>query len=115
MVTYRNGATSITNMHKHTYGYNSDGSLNNESIGDATLTYRYDSFKRLSSLDVSYGNFSGSFEYTYRENNTYTSAQVSGYTSTVNGNSTTYAYTYDDSGNKADLINVWNILFEFFK
>ena len=88
------------------YTYDNDGkiiSLQIQTAGIANRTVRnaYDSYNRLTRktntpIGSGYGN---TVEYTYKETQANTSGEVSSYTSTVNGSTLTYTYTYDDNGN----------------
>ncbi|MBQ8372404.1 MAG: hypothetical protein IJX38_05680 [Clostridia bacterium] len=104
------GSTAIVKP-SVSYLYNDDSTLKRENhqdyITDGRIDYVYDDFGRLSSTTQSmwvYDNTSqkltidSSFTYrTYGEG--LTDGLVSGYTSTVNGTATTYAYEYDTNGN----------------
>ena len=85
------------------YTYADGGNVISSTNGGATTEYEYDGFGRLTSFTRNATAFSNTVNYTYSSryisNGNNTSAEVSGYTSTVHGNSTTYAYTYDGNGN----------------
>ena len=98
-----------------TYYYNDylpDGRLNSfrlEADGDtnaktanATVSFTYDKYNRLTNKSYIYTassqSFTGSTSYTYTETTAATSSQIATYKSTINGSTVTSTYTYDNNG-----------------
>ncbi len=106
-VGYKQGSNTLVGYLDYTYEYNSLDELTSVKLvledyeSEINRAYDYDELHRLSSITTSYGTaFSHLVEYGYRNrNSTYTTTQISNYTSTVNGTSTEYTYTYDSYGN----------------
>ena len=104
-VGYKQGSNTLVGYLDYTFTYNSLDELKSVKLSlenaDINQAYDYDELHRLSSITTSYGttfNHTAGYEYRNRST-TYTTGQVSKYTSTVNGTSTEYTYTYDQYGN----------------
>ena len=96
------------------YGYNDDDALTELEIclgntfNKINLGYTYDNLYRLSGRTYKYNtSYTNTVGYVYKDRgSTYTTSQVSQYSTKVNNNSaTTYTYTYDTNGNIAKIVD----------
>ena len=104
IIDYLVSTTSYNATISTIYGYNTDGSLKNESTtyGSNNVIvseYYYDAFNRLVQSYSHSGDFTHRTNYTYYSENNNTSGLVNAYSSTVNGVTTGYTYAYDSKGN----------------
>ena len=95
------------------YLYNKNGTLNEERIfhltGEGIITiYSYDNFNRVTNAYRFTDDFVYETDYEYLSNGNNTSSLIGSYTSTVNGTSKNYTYTYDSKGNITSIIQGGN-------
>ena len=88
----------------YSYTYSTDEKLTGLSINygsgaDATVSYVYDSFDRITNVNSTLGSINKGEEYTFTSSGSNTSSQIATYKSTFGSTSTTYTYTYDGNGN----------------
>ena len=100
--TYNN--VRYNNTITYSYSYSTDEKLTGLSINygsgaDATVSYVYDSFDRITNINSTLGSISKGEEYTFTSSGSNTSSQIATYKSTFGSTSTTYTYTYDGNGN----------------
>ena len=92
------------------YEYNNDDTLKYEktslpSGGLIRTDYEYDDFLRVTGMSRTSGSFSQNISYTYYSQNNNTTGLISGYTSTVNGNQSSFIYAYDSKGNITKIVD----------
>ena len=112
---YTAGTTKTYSYLGYGYTYNDDDALTDLSINLAnpgeekvTLKYTYDNLYRLSGKTYSYqSGYTNTVGYVYKDRGTsYTTGQVSQYSTKVNSNTTTtYTYTYDINGNITQIVD----------
>ena len=110
IIDYLVSTTSYNATISTIYGYNTDGSLKNESTtyGSNNVIvseYYYDAFNRLVQSYSHSGNFTHRTNYSYYSENNNTSGLVNAYRSTVNGVTTGYTYAYDSKGNITRIVD----------
>ena len=112
---YTAGTTKTYSYLGYGYTYNDDDALTDLSINLAnpgeekvTLKYTYDNLYRLSGKTYSYqSGYTNTVGYVYKDRGTsYTTGQVSQYSTKINNNTaTTYTYTYDINGNITQIVD----------
>ena len=101
----------------YSYTYNTDGSLRlarieDNASGEVNVNYSYDNLERITGTTVRYipqgtsSTFTNEILYTYDNVDTRTTYYVEGYTSKINGATTSqYTYEYDAFGNIVKITN----------
>ena len=105
IIDYLASSTSYDLSLRTVYSHNYNGTLAQEKTyysdgGEEIISeYTYDDFNRLTKNYSWSDDFRHTTNYTYYSSGTATANLISTFTSTVNGSSTTYNYTYDSKGN----------------
>ena len=102
----KNNLTGLTesvgnSTQDYVYQYDANERLISMTVGDTTVSYQYDDFRRLSQKITKQGETTVKTEtYTYfKPTETTTSTQIAEYRVVAGNTTTVYSYTYDQNGN----------------